>query len=159
MKPPPPYAVCRFCGAPDVPGHSCDGRQGSVEALDLTDLPLFARGSDPETSHAAMAAFDRETMRSAMATVVRIHQQQGPIADYELRGLFAAAWAFPCCDHLYQQARSAARDQGLIRDSGQRRVNPATNRKQVVWEACDEAAPIIERCQSCGHLLRRKDIA
>jgi len=121
------------------------------------DLPLFARGSDPETSHEAMAAYDRARLRSAIDVVVTLHREQlGGLADYELRAAFEARWQQPCCDHLYQQARSSARDKGLIRDSGERRVNPTTNRRQVVWEACAEAPPMIDRCSACGHVLRRR---
>ena len=145
---------CLFCGGdasePDHWEH-CDGRQGHVEA----EIILRARNSDPETSHAAMAAYDRDTLRAAAALVVTLHREHGPLADFELKGLFAESYDRPCCDHLYQQARSTARDRGLIRDSGERRVNPTTNRKQVVWEACDTVPPAIDRCASCGRLMRR----
>jgi hypothetical protein len=128
-----------------------------ADDTDDDDLPLFARGSDPETSHEAMAAFDRDTMRSAMAVVVDLHRTRGPMADYELKTAFEVAWAGPCCDHLYQQARSSARDAGQIRDTGETRVNPATNRRQVVWAYDPVGTPlVIERCHACGHLLRRR---
>lgn len=153
--------ICMFCGgdASDA-GHRerCDGRQGHVEdEPPLEPEPaLLARGSDPETSHAAMAAFDRETMSAAADLVVRLHIEHGPLADYELRVLFGRTYQPSCCAHLYRQARSTARDRGQIRDSGFRKVDPTTHRHQVVWEACADPPPVIHRCAACGHLLRRR---
>jgi hypothetical protein len=121
------------------------------------ELPLFARTSDPETSHAAAEAYDRTRLGSAMALAVELHRAPGGLADYEYRALFAARFPGPCCDHLYQQARSSARDKGLIRDSGRRARNPITQRLQVVWEACDAPPPAIEKCAACGHVLRRRE--
>jgi hypothetical protein len=146
---------CLFCGgdasAPDHLAH-CDGRQGAIEA----DPVLAARAGDPDTSHEAMAAYDRARMRSAMAVVVRLHRRLGPLADFQLKEAFAAAWAGKCCDHLYQQARSAARDAGLICDTGERLVNPTTNRRQVVWAAADGAPITVPRCPTCGAVRRRR---
>jgi hypothetical protein len=53
--------LCLFCGEPyegSLAEHlpHCDGKQGHVEALDLSDAPESrARHTDPETSHAAAA--------------------------------------------------------------------------------------------------------
>lgn len=118
---------------------------------------LTARGSDPDTSHQALAAFDRATMARAAHLVVEIHRQHGPLADFELEPLFAVGYRQPCCAHLYRQARSAARDRGLIRDSRRHKRNPITNREQILWEACAEALPVLHRCEACGHLLRRRE--
>jgi len=146
---------CIFCGGnASEPDHKsrCDGRQGRVEAAAIV---LRARGSDTETSHAAAADYDRETLAGAAQLVVWLHRHYGPLADFELQGHFKRHYQRACCDHLYRQARSAARDQGLIRDSAERRVNPTTNRRQVVWEACDDQPVVVARCGACGHVLGR----
>lgn len=158
--------VCLFCGGDaSEPDHRarCDGRQGQREAHDpdpvdpvLPEPILRARTADPETSHAAMAAYDAERLLDAAALAVALHREHGALADFEFKRLFDAAYQGPCCDHLYRQARSAARDRGQIRDSGLRRVNPATNRQQVVWECCAHEPVDIRRCAACGHVLRRE---
>jgi hypothetical protein len=117
---------------------------------------LRARNGDPDTSQAAMAAYDRDTLRAASDLVVMLHREHGPLADYELQALFRAAYTRPCCDHLYRQARSTARDRGQIRDSGERRVNPVTHREQIVWAYCDAEPVPVERCESCGRVCRSK---
>ena len=127
----------------------CDG---AVEA------ELRARQGDPETSHEAMAEYDKERMANAIAFVAALYRRYGPMADYQLCERFRAEWTEPCCVHLYRQARSAARDKGLIRDTGERARNPETGRRQIVWEACDEPAPLIHRCPTCGKLTRRSTL-
>ena len=119
------------------------------------DIVLRARASDPETSHAAMAAFDKGTMSKAATLVAELYQAHGPMADYQLRDLFEEAYPHPHCRHLYQQARSTARDRGQLRDSGEKRRNPASKRWQVVWEAYDGPPPVLQRCTCCGQLMRR----
>ena len=121
------------------------------------DLELHARTGDPATSHAAMAAYDRQKMENAAALVVDLHRRYGPMADYQLRTRFAAEWTL-CDQSLYRQARNQARNKGLIRDSGQRVVCPETQRRQVVWEACDAPAPLVHRCPTCGKLTRRSTL-
>jgi hypothetical protein len=116
---------------------------------------LQARTGDPDTSHASMAAYDRERLTRAMGVVIALHKREGPLADFELKALFTAEYPEPCCDHLYRQARSMARDKGHIRDSGQRKVNPTTKQQQVVWEWCDGEPIAIPLCPLCGHVLRR----
>jgi hypothetical protein len=148
---------CLFCNgdrsAPDHDQH-CDGRQGAIEAA--LEPVLRARGSDPETSHASMAAYDPERMANAIDCVIRLYHDRGPMADYELAEAFATAWPSVCSVHLYRQARSAARDKGWIYDTGERRVNPTSHRRQVVWAFHVGSAPVIERCATCGHVLRRR---
>jgi len=154
------FTPCLFCGEDaSEPGHAerCDGRQGAIEAAE--DLDLYARQSDPDTSHDSMAAYDRRRMSAAVLTVVSIYQEFGPLADYQLRDRFEATFAAPHSRHLYQQARSIARDRGRIRDSGDRIVNPASRRRQIVWEACNDPAPEIVKCPTCGHLMRRRVVS
>lgn len=124
--------------------------------LDSETIVLRASHCHPDTSHAAMAAYDKETLQGAAALVVSLHQQYGPLADFELAVLFERHYDKPCCVNLYRQARSAARDQGQIRDSGVRKKNPTTNRLQVVWEHCDIPPLEIPTCPTCGALLRRQ---
>jgi hypothetical protein len=152
------FTPCLFCGEDaSEPGHAdrCDGRQGAIEAAE--DLDLYARQSDPETSHDSMAAYDRRRMSAAVSMVVSIFEECGRLADYELQGRFEAAFAAPHSLHLYRPARSVARDRGRIRDSGDRIVNPTSRRRQIVWESCHAPAPEIVKCPTCGHLMRRRE--
>jgi hypothetical protein len=151
--------ICRFCGEdvdPDDLLHvlQCDGRQGARE----DEAELHARGSDPSTSHEAMAAYDKQRMANAVAFVTDLYRRHGPMADYQLRDRFREEWTEPCCEHLYRQARSSARDKGLVHDTGTTVRNPETGRQQIVWAYCDEPAPLIHRCPTCGKLTRRSTL-
>lgn len=118
-------------------------------------MELHARNGDPETSHEAMASLDKEKMKGASELAHHLHSTLGPMADYELEQLWPIYWKKPCCDHLHQQARSVARDAGLIRDSGLRKKNPKSNRRQIIWEACDIGPIEIRCCPTCGSVKRR----
>lgn len=147
---------CLYCGGDrSAPDHEarCDGRQGAIEAREPV---LRARNADPDTSHAAMAAFDPARLTAASDIAARLHRDRGPMADFEYKPAFHEAWPGRCDDSLYRQARRAARDRGQIRDSGERRVNPATNRRQVVWEFYTGEPLHIAQCPTCGHVLRRE---
>lgn len=124
---------------------------------DDQDIELHARKSDPDTSKESMDAFDRARMGHAADVVVELYRRHGPMADYQLRPLFAQAWNAPCSRHLYQQARSVARDKGRIRDSGSRVKNPESGRRQILWEAAEGPPPEIHRCPTCGRITGRKD--
>ena len=152
-----PSAQCLFCGgdmsAPDHLAH-CDGRQGRVEAAEH-EIVLQARHGDPETSHAAMASLDEERMRNVAAVAEWLHRTRGPLADFEFRAAFTEV--VPYGDQsLYRRARCIARDAGRIRDSGMRKENPTTGRKQILWEACDLAPVHVDKCPTCGHVLSRR---
>jgi hypothetical protein len=155
-----PFQRCLFCGGDaSEPDHlkKCDGRQGRVDAKEPPEPVLRARTSDPTTSHAAMARMNREQFASATELAAKIHRAHPRgLADFEYKPLFMRAWAKPCSEHLYRQARSAARDRGLIRETVNERLNPASNRQQVVWEYCEDVPPTIQRCVTCGHVLRRQ---
>lgn len=117
---------------------------------------LRARAGDPSTSHESMARMDLERMTSAMGLYVRLLKEHGPMAEFEVRPLFYEAYEFKSCDHLHQQARSSARDQGLVRPTGEKRINPKTGRRQEVWEACNIPKPTLHKCPTCGHVTRAK---
>jgi hypothetical protein len=155
--------------APDPPAGQDDATPVRRTVYDLhreeveaaADRPVLqARGSDPETSHAAMQAFDAETMMQSATLAADLHRAHGPMADFEFHEVWNRAWfeahGVTPSGHLYQQARSVARDFGQIRDSGTRKRNPGTGRQQVVWEACDEPRLTIRQCPTCGHVLRRE---
>lgn len=127
-----------------------------VEAQTFERPTLHARTSDPATSRASMKASEAQ-VGAAMALVVALHEKHGPLADFELEALFYPAYGAQACDHLHQQARRSAADQGRIKDTGVVKVNPATGRRQIVWAACNEPKPTIEKCDKCGHVLRRKE--
>ena len=117
---------------------------------------MRARTGDPDTSHAAMQAYDKERMRRAAEHVIHLYTTHGPMADYELQARFEETFPRFHSRHLYQQARSIARDRGRIRDTGTRVVNPTSKRKQIVWEACNQPPPEIPRCPTCGKVIRSK---
>lgn len=120
-------------------------------------MSMYARTSDPSTSHEAMSKFSARKMGAAMNCVIDIYREHKKLADYELRPLFEKVWGLDCCDHLYQQVRSIARDKGWVVDSGVKIKNPNTNRRQIVWEYCDTPVPMeIHQCETCGHVLRRQ---
>lgn len=124
------------------------------DGINVTPEQLNARSGDPETSHAAMAAYDPSKMSDAVRAVIAVYEHHGPLADFELEPLFEDTYRTPHCRHLYRQARSIARDAGRIRDTGTRKINPATRRRQVVWEACTVEPPDIPRCPMCGKVMR-----
>lgn len=126
------------------------------DAVEDVDDQLHARASDPDTSHEAMAAVDRGAMLAASRLIQTLLREDGEMADYQMRDRFSVRWGRPSSRHLYQQARSVARDHGWVRDTGRRVVNPESNRKQIVWEACDQPPVVITKCSSCGHVLRRQ---
>lgn len=128
----------------------------NLPLFDAPDVVLRARRGDPATSHAAMAALDPKRMQSAAAAARACHIKYGPLADFEFALLWSEVWPFPCSAHLYRQARCIARDNGWIRDSGTEKLFPKSKKHQTVWEACDVAPPVIERCQACGHVLGRR---
>jgi hypothetical protein len=117
-------------------------------------VDLRARASDPETSTAAMEQYDEARMQSAAGVVLWLHREFGPLAEFELLELFRDRWDGPCDESLHRQARNQLRNEGLIRDSGRRKKNPKTNRMQVMWEACDQAKPTLQKCPTCGHVTR-----
>jgi hypothetical protein len=136
----------------------CSGDANAPDHADgcpLLSLVLLARGSDPSTSHEAMAAFSKERMQSAVTLVVALFRIHGRMADYTLRDRFQTAWPNGD-DSLYRQARNQARNQGHVRDSGLRERNPHTRRNQIVWEACDDTPPEVEICPTCGGVIRRR---
>lgn len=123
---------------------------------DDDDFILQARHGDPETSHEAMEDYDKAKMSEASACVVRIYQEHGPLADFQLKPIFDSEWGHDCSFHLYRQARSVARDLGKIVDSGERLLNPETNRLQIIWEFATGKPIKIHKCPTCGHVLRRE---
>jgi hypothetical protein len=117
---------------------------------------LRARTGDPSTSHEAMAAYDRDRMQNAVDWVISLYRSYGPMADFQLQERFMNTWEGKCCPHLYQQARSVARDRGHIVATEDRIVNPITKRKQIVWEYRAEACPVtIHKCPLCGKVTGR----
>lgn len=147
---------CLFCSgdrsAPDHDAH-CDGRQGHLE------VELHARTLDPDTSQDAMAAYDEDRMRSAALVVTRLYRDRGPMADFEMRAAFDQVWDRPQDESLHRQARNQARNQGWIRDTGERRVNPATKRLQIVWAfQADPHPPALDFCPTCGALRGRDGV-
>jgi len=117
-------------------------------------ITLKARTGDPETSHEAMQLYSEDRMQSAVDFAIAIHRDHGPLADFEYRELFEDRFTELHSRHLYQQARSSARDKGRIRPTSERRINPVSGRKQVVWEVCEQAPPRLTKCLTCGHVTR-----
>ena len=127
--------------------------------MSKTNIPepdLFARTSDPDTSHAAAKAYSGKRMSSAVTAIIRMHRNHGGLADYQQQYYWPWYYAIACSAHLYRQARRIACDRGLLRDSGARVTLAVTKRKQIVWEACDVPPPVLRRCEKCGHLLGRE---
>lgn len=120
-----------------------------------SDLPLFARRSNPETSQDAMAKMDRKKVSAAVDAIVRMLTERGPMADWQQAVLWPTFYQEPCCDHLYRQARSVARDMGKVRATVERRQNPNTGRMQVVWEVCNGEPIQVCRCPTCGGVMRK----
>ena len=132
-----------------------DDDEEQNEEDDLSDLPLFARSGDPDTSHQSMEQYDRDRIKNATAFVISLYLRFGEMADFQLKQKFDELWPEKCSAHLYRQARSVARDFGKIIDTGRRLVNPESNRLQVVWAFNDGEPIMINKCPWCGHILRR----
>ncbi len=125
-------------------------------AREAEEPELHARKGDPKTSHDSMEKMDLARVQTAMNVYRQLLVDKGAMAAFEIHPLFEEAYPFPHSHHLYQQARSSLRDQGLVRTTGEKRINPQTNREQEVWEACNIDKPQLERCPTCGHLKRSK---
>lgn len=117
---------------------------------------LRARRGDPETSHEAMAVYDREKMENAVNCVIHLYRENGPMADYQLKELFSKTWGDDCSPHLYRQARSMARDRGSVVATDEWAINPISNRRQIIWAYCDDPHPVVIRhCPTCGKIIGR----
>ena len=120
-------------------------------------VELHARSSDPETSHEAMAEYDDNRMENAIDWVVAMYSAFDKLADFQLKELFDKVWQGRGCGHLYQQARSVARDRGHIIATKERIVNPKSKRKQIVWKYCENPKPVtIHYCETCGKVISRE---
>lgn len=91
-----------------------------------------ARGHD--TEHAAAASVAETTGRLRLAVLELLRAAPDGLTDDEgavlLRNVYVGA------DRLtFGRRRNELADARLVRDSGLRRINPATGRTAIVWEA------------------------
>jgi hypothetical protein len=121
---------------------------------------LHARATDPETSHESMKRVSAEQLQSASEFILHLLRVHGPLADFEIKPLFDAVYSDQRYTSLARQARNQNIHQGRVRrcdkdDPEQTRVNPATDRQQIVWKISFGPAPTLERCEACGRILRK----
>jgi len=129
---------CLFCGGnADEPNHAahCDGRQGQVEAT-IPDEPTIAyeplghvRTSDPDTSHeaASINELGKKTQCRMIYGIINARILGATCAEI----VTATGW-----EHQSVSRRiTDICQQGFVRDSGTRRPNPRSGRRQIVWVA------------------------
>lgn len=125
--------------------------------LTFEDIKVRARTYDPTTSHEAAVALEAEQSRlhRAVDVVLELLKVQGPLADFEISPQFYEQ--VNGVPHLHKMARHWARQKGLVKDTGEKRVNPASNRKGIVWDLGEDKAFLsyeLVRCSECGHVSR-----
>ena len=114
-----------------------------------------AKATDPQTSQDAAAALteNQADRQATIDLIVRIFAKHGPLADFEMAPLFLAERPESTAHHP-AVARDLARKEGLVRDTGRTKVNPASSCKGMVWEfgRDDEylARTPLGRCPTCG---------
>ena len=144
--------------------HGIVDRSTSRPGMTDFDQPLFdddsepvlrARSSDPDTSHEAMASYDPERMKSASTLAVLLHRVHGPMALFELEPLFAEAWGQKCAPNVPRMGRKTAGDAGILRPTGEKRINPVSGNACDVWQYKPGPPPKILRCSECGGITGR----
>src|SRR5215475_11906364 len=85
-----------------------------------------ARGTDPETSHEG-AKYEREKDRAVVHAELHKAGPEG-LCDFELERRLGGAM-----NGKWRKRRSDLSDDGVAIDSGRRRLNPASNKPQIVW--------------------------
>lgn len=99
---------------------------------------VIARHTDPETSHAAAANFDRNKAARSIQTVKRI-LAAGPMTDFQIREAWAAHWQGQWSFTLPSKARHWARQAGFVRHAGFAQHN---GRKVRTWKLGTEVEPV-----------------
>ena len=89
-----------------------------------------ARSTDPDTSHAAAASIANVT--DAQQTVLNLLSKHGPLTDLELAFRHADDEAEPISPSGLRTRRAELTEQGLVVDTGERRLSPS-GRSCVVW--------------------------
>lgn len=97
----------------------------------MIEPTIWARRTDPETSHEAAASVDPDKRTAIQENILRILRTYGPTSDVGI-------WHY---DPLHLGSPSGARTRraelvamGLVKDSGVRVVGPS-GRKMIVWQA------------------------
>jgi len=125
---------CRFCGGDlfeldhDI---RCDGRQGGLEPDFVSPDPSHnVRRTDPDTSHEAAYAnlVGRKTIAAKVYAMLESMLPDG-LTDVEL-SIRLPQYQL----NSLNKRRGELRDQGLVMDSGRRRLTPAEARA-IVWVA------------------------
>ena len=96
---------------------------------DAGNVVAFARTTDPDTSHeAAQSVAPR--IRALQMAVLRFAVSAGRFTDPDMNAFFEVT------SSTYRTRRAELVDQGMIRDTGERRsLNGEGGRKHAVWEA------------------------
>lgn len=93
---------------------------------------IRARLTDPATSHAAAASVNRAELPYVKRSILTIMALDGPLTDDELWDIWQARMTTQISPSGLRTRRRELLDDGLVRDTGERRTLP-TGRSAIVW--------------------------
>ena len=110
--------------------HPEDAYRSKAEPeMPLFDTKATARNTDPDTSHLAAASFTEERLTDIQRDVLAFFRTHGRATDEEIED--ALKGKHPAFSTL-RKRRTDLVQRGLLRDTGERKVN-RNNRKMIVW--------------------------
>jgi hypothetical protein len=102
----------------------------SLRAMTSPAIHATARSADPETSRLAAEAFTEQRLTEIQSVVFELFTIRRRLTDEEIED--ALSVKYPAFSTL-RKRRTDLVQLGLIRDSGERKLN-RNNRKMIVWE-------------------------
>jgi hypothetical protein len=127
---------------------------------DDNSLPEFVSGRyHPESSKEAAVKLNKHVnnMRECIQTVVEILKDNGPLTDGEIEKLWGKYWPYekwsrnkPSTSRIY------AREGGLVKWTGEHRLNPSTGVRCRTWGLGRDEAFFagLKVCACCGQRIK-----
>lgn len=119
--------------------------------------PVYARTTDPETSHTAAASISVETARTRRYRCLQVIRDHGPISDDDWFAVYVDRWPGKY-SYSHRSRRTELRDLGFVRDSGMRKKNPS-GRPAILWEVTEAGRLASEgEIEAAWELLRERKV-